>query len=180
DPANSKKRTSDYTVMVVIGLSPDQNYYRLYGFRDRLNLTQRADKLMELHREWQPKQVGYEKYGMQSDIEHIKYVMEQKNYRFNIVELGGSISKEDRIKKLIPVYEQGRYYSAERQSFVDYEGITRDYVQLFLDNEYLAFPVCVHDDMLDCESRIMDPDLNAEFPKEAPKKTQRSQSYSGT
>lgn len=165
DPASKKKSTSDYTVMEVIGLAPDQNYYLLEGLRDRLNLTQRAAKLFELHRKWHPLRVGYESYGLQADIEHVQYEMEHRNYRFEIVELGGSLAKEDRIKKLIPVYEQGRFYSPERQSFVDYEGTPRDYVQLFTDNEYLAFPVCSHDDMLDCRARILDPVLGAEFPE---------------
>lgn len=173
DPASAKKTTSDYTVMKVIGLAPDNNYYLIAAIRDRLNLTQRAAKVFELHREHQPKAVGYEKYGMQADVEHIQYEMEQRNYRFNITELGGSIPKEDRIKKLIPIYEQGRFYMPERLPFIDYEGRTQDFVQLFLTNEYLAFPVCVHDDMLDCKARILDPTLGAEFPKvAAPKPVQ--------
>lgn len=169
DPASKRKATSDYTVMEVLGLAPDQNYYLLEGVRDRMNLTQRASKLFELHRKWNPKRVGYESYGLQADIEHVRYEMEHRNYRFEIVELGGSVAKEDRIKKLIPVYEQGRFYSPERQSYVDYEGVNRDYVQAFTDDEYLAFPVCVHDDMLDCRARILDPVLGAEFPKAQPK-----------
>lgn len=178
DPASKKKSTSDYTVMEVIGLAPDQNYYLLEGIRDRLNLTQRAAKVFELHHKWQPKKVGYESYGLQADIEHIQYEMEDRNYRFEIVELGGSLAKEDRIKKLVPVYEQGRFYSPERQSFVDYEGRQRDYVQEFTDKEYLAFPVCVHDDMLDTRARILDPVLGAQFPKIAPQKPKRDH-YSG-
>ena len=71
DPASSKKKGSDYTVMAVIGLGTDQNYYLLDAVRDRLNLTERGDKLFELHRKWRPERVGYEKYGMQADIEYI-------------------------------------------------------------------------------------------------------------
>ena len=164
DPASKKKKTSDYTVMSVIGLAPDNNYYRLDAIRDRLNLTQRAAKLFELHRKWKPKEVGYESYGMQSDIEHMKYEMEIQNYRFNIRELGGTMAKEDRIKMLVPVYEQGRFYSPERLTFIDYEQRVVDYVRLFIDEEYTAFPVAVHDDMMDCEARILDPMLGAAFP----------------
>lgn len=170
DPANSKKDSADYTVMEVVGLAPDNNYYLLDAVRDRMNLTQRTSKLFELHRMHQPRSVGYERYGMQSDIEHIRVEMERRNYRFEIRELGGSTAKEDRIRKLIPVYEQGRFYSPERLPFVDCEGMTRDYVQLFNADEYLSFPVCVHDDMLDCRARILDPMLGAEFPKIQPTK----------
>lgn len=179
DPASSKKSTSDFTVMEVIGLAPDNNYYLIDAIRDRMNLTQRANKLFELHKIHMPKAVGYEKYGMQADIEHIKYVMEQKNYRFSITELGGSVPKEDRIKKMIPVFEQGRFYMPKRLPYVDYEGITRDYIHVFLSNEYLAFPVCVHDDMMDCRARILDQMLNAEFPKIEKPKTVKTYNAGG-
>jgi predicted phage terminase large subunit-like protein len=178
DPAHSKKTSADYTVMEVIGLAPDGNYYLLDAVRDRMNLTQRTNKLFELHRLHAPRATGYERYGMQSDVEHIQGEMERRNYRFQITELGGSLAKEDRIKKLIPVYEQKRFYSPKRLAFVDCEGVTRDYVQAFNSDEYLAFPVCVHDDMLDCRARILDEKLGAEFPKIAQNRP-RSQSYQG-
>jgi predicted phage terminase large subunit-like protein len=179
DPASAKKATSDYTVMEVIALAPDNNYYLIDAVRDRMNLTQRANKLFELHKTHQPKGVGYERYGMQADIEHIKYVMEQKNYRFNITELGGATPKEDRIKRLIPVFEQKRFYMPKRLMFIDSEGVTRDYVQIFIIDEYLAFPVSVHDDSLDCRARILDTQLGAEFPKEVKNKPVQ-QYYSGS
>lgn len=168
DPASAKKTTSDYTVMKVIGLAPDNNYYLIDAIRDRLNLTQRASKLFELHRKYQPIRVGYEKYGKDSDIEHLQYEMGQRNYRFEIVEVAGSLKKEDRIKKLIPIYEQSRFYMPKALNFVDQEGRLQDYVQLFMNDEYLAFPVLIHDDMLDCQARILDPALGAEFPKVKP------------
>jgi len=165
DPASAKKKSSDYTVMEVIALAPDNNYYLIDAVRDRLNLTQRTSKLFELHRKHNPKAVGYEHYGMQSDVEHMKYVMEQENYRFNIIELGGQIAKEDRIQRLVPIYEQGRFYMPKILYFVNYEGRRIDYIQTFIEDEYLAFPVSVHDDMLDCRARILDPALGAQFPK---------------
>ena len=179
DPANSKKTSADYTVMEVIGLAPDGNYYLIDALRDRLNLTQRTNKLFELHRIHTPRAVGYERYGMQSDIEHIQGEMERRNYRFEIKEVGGSLAKEDRIRRLIPIYEQGKFYSPKRLTFVDCEGTTRDYVQTFNSDEYLAFPVCVHDDMLDCRARILDPALGAEFPKEQKPKPQIPRHFSG-
>lgn len=165
DPASAKKKTSDYTTMPVIGLAPDHNYYLLDLVRDRLNLTQRADKLFELHRKWRPLKVGYEKYGKDSDIEHIEYTMEQKNYRFGITPLGGSVAKNDRIRGLVPPFEQGRFYLPEKLYKIDYEGRSVDVIEQFVRDEYLSFPVCVHDDMIDAIARILDPILGAEFPK---------------
>jgi hypothetical protein len=37
----------------------------------------------------------------------------------------------------------------------------------FIAEEYLAFPVSLHDDMLDCLARILDPELGASFPMPA-------------
>ena len=166
DPANEKRRTSDYTTFWVIGLGPDGNYVALDCIRDRLNLTERTTKLFELHRLWKPKGVGYEKYGMQADIEHIRVEQDRKNYRFDIKELGGATPKLDRIKKLIPIFEQGRMYLRHSRMYTDYEGTTRNLIDVFIEEEFKAFPVMVHDDMLDCLARIVDPELKAEWPKE--------------
>jgi predicted phage terminase large subunit-like protein len=166
DPANEKRRSSDYTTFWVIGLGPDQNYLALDVVRDRLNLTERTAKLFDLHRHWKPLRVGYEKYGMQADIEHIKTEQDRRNYRFDVVELGGQTPKLDRIKKLIPLFEGGRFYLQHSRMYTDYEGRTANLIDVFIEEEYKAFPVMAHDDMLDCMARIVDPELRAEFPRE--------------
>ncbi len=164
DPAGERKKGSDYTVMLVLALAPDGNRYLLDGVRDRLNLTGRAAALFRLHRAWRPLAVGYEKYGMQADIEHVRAEQERRNYRFDITPLGGPMPKKDRIRRLVPEFEQGRMLLPHSLPFVDAEGKRRDLAREFVDEEYLAFPVSRHDDMLDCLARILDPDLGAEFP----------------
>lgn len=171
DPAGEKKLKNtgtDYTVMWVVGVAPDGRYYLIDGLRDRLNLTQRAQKLMSLVRKYRPLRVGYEKYGLQADIEHIRFLQEQQNYHFEVVELGGQMPKNDRIRRLIPVFEQHRFYTPGVLTYKDSEGSIRDLMREFEQDEYLAFPVCVHDDMLDCLARILDPDLGVLFPDEDP------------
>ena len=165
DPAGSKKTGSDYSVFIVVGLSPDGNYYLVDAVRDRLNLTERAALLFRLHRRYRPLAVGYERYGMQADVEHIRAEQEREGYRFAVTELGGSMPKNDRIRRLIPLFEQGRFYLPVTLPFVDAEGRARDFVREFVDEEYTAFPVAGHDDMLDCLARIVDPDLGAVFPQ---------------
>lgn len=166
DPASGKKKSSDYTAAWVIGLAPDGNYYALDIIRDRLNLTQRARLVMDLHRKWKPKEVRYEKYGLQADIEHLQYVQAQENYRFDIVEVGGQTSKEDRIKRLIPICEQGRFYLPRSLHKTNYEGAVEDVVSVFIEQEYKAFPVPLHDDMLDSLARIAEPELSLVWPQE--------------
>jgi len=168
DPASEKKKNSDYTSMWCVGLGPDKNYYIVDMLRDRLNLTERAAALFEWHRKYTPKGVGYEKYGMQADIEHIKSRQREDNYRFEITELGGSMPKPDRIRRLIPLFEQGRVYLPPSRFYTNYEGVTEDMVQIFIEQEYKAFPVPLHDDMLDALARITDEKMNIVWPKPTP------------
>jgi phage terminase large subunit-like protein len=165
DPASEKKKGSDWTVMWAIGLGQDGNYYHLEVIRDRLSLTQRADTIIKLHRKWKPTGVGYEKYGMQADIEHIKTEQQRLNYRFEITELGGQMPKADRIKRLVPKFEQGKFYLKYNEFKTNYEGKSEDLVDVFINNEYLAFPVPLHDDMLDALARILDEDLGIVWPQ---------------
>ncbi|HRT88306.1 MAG TPA: hypothetical protein P5296_16990, partial [Anaerohalosphaeraceae bacterium] len=165
DPAGEKKRENDYTVMLVMALGQDENYYLVDGLRDRLNLTERTEKLMHFHRKYRPVRTGYEKYGKDSDIEHIKDEQDRQNYRFEIVPLGGSMPKFDRIRTLVPIFENGRMFIPNFLYFIDYEGKQRDLVSEFINDEYSAFPVSLHDDILDCMARIRDPLLKAQFPE---------------
>mgnify|MGYP000750535944 CR=1 FL=1 len=159
DPANSKRKGSDFTTFWVVGLGPDRNYILLDLVRDRLNLTERTQTLLDLHRAWRPEAVGYEQYGMQADISHILTVQEQQNYRFHIHELGGQTPKPDRIRRLIPLFEQKRVYCRRTRMHTDYEGKTVNLIDVFVEEEYKAFPVMAHDDMLDCLARIEDPEF---------------------
>jgi predicted phage terminase large subunit-like protein len=158
DPAGAKNKRSDYTSGWVVGLGPDENVYILEMVRDRLNLTQRAALVMRWHRKWKPLEVRYEKIGMQADIEHIQEVQKQQNYRFDIFEVGGTTPKNERIKRLVPYFEQGRVYLPRTHYYTDYQGKSEDLTQVFIQQEYKPFPVSVHDDMLDGLSRLIEPE----------------------
>lgn len=164
DPAGEKKAESDYTAMVVLGLGADGNIYVIDMVRDRLNLTERGKKLLRLHRKYRPIGVGYEKYGLQADIEYVKLLQEKENYRFNITPLGGPMPKHDRIRRLVPDFEQGRVFLPYRTMYVDYQKKIHDLTMEFIKDEYVLFPVAEHEDMLDGMARIKDPDLGAVYP----------------
>jgi phage terminase large subunit-like protein len=163
DPAGEKKKDHSYTVILVVGLAEDKNYYLVDGIRDRINLTERAAKVFEFHRQYDIISVGYEKYSMQADIEHLQDKMEREKYRFPIVQLGGQTSKNDRIKKLIPIFETNRMWIPQFLYFISNDGKQHDLSDEFVNEEYLPFPVG-YKDMLDCMARIVDPELNAQFP----------------
>jgi phage terminase large subunit-like protein len=175
DPSGGKSRKSagnattkqknDYTSIFVIGHGEDEKYRVLDMVRDRLSLTQRADALFALHRLWKPSVVAYEEYGMQADIEHIQYVQKQELYEFTITPMGGAMSKEARILRLVAHFENGwkpgqdpdpRIILPTACHKIDYQGHNRDLVKDFVEQEYTAFPVLKHDDMLDCLARVID------------------------
>ena len=171
DAASSKKKGSDYTSMWVIGLNVDRNRYALDMVRDRLNLKERGDRLFALHRKWSDaglriKQVRYERYGLMADIEHLQARMEDEGYRFQITEVGGVTSKADRIKRLLPIFEQGQMWLPENMYVTDWQKTTVDLVRAFIEEEYMAFPVGMHDDMLDALARMEEPDKTLVWPKE--------------
>ena len=167
DAASSKKKGSDYTAMWAVGLGHDRNYYCIPEVRDRLNLKERADRLFSLHRRYKPKQVRYEKYGLMSDTEHYQSRMEAENYRFQIIEVAGQTSKEDRVKRLIPLFEAGRIYLPKSHHITDWQRTPVDLVQAFIEEEYMAFPVGLHDDLLDALARIAEPELHLIWPRES-------------
>jgi phage terminase large subunit-like protein len=176
DPASrkphsvSKAKKNDYTSMWVIGYGADEKYRVLDMRRDKMNLTKRTNTLIELHQKWKPGLVGYEDYGMQADIEHIQHVQKEKVYEFEITPIGGKMKKELRILRLVPLFENGyksvqdggdgipksRIILPTSCNQIDYEGRNRDLVKDFIEQEYTAFPVLKHDDMMDCLARIID------------------------
>jgi len=167
DPANSKKKTSDYTVMFVVAACDDQNYYIVDMIRDRLNLKERTETLFALVKQYKNKgliRVGYEQYGMQADIEHIREKQDELNYHFTIKELGGRMAKTDRIGKLVPDFEAGKIYIPRQIMKKNYEGRMQNLVDIFIKEEYLTFPTPQHDDMLDALARIKDDELSVSFP----------------
>lgn len=173
DPANEKKKDNDYTVIWVVGLGPDQKARVLEIIRDRLSLPERTAKIMNLHKKYSQlcgssrriQQTRYEKYGKDADIDHIEEVQEIESYRFEITEVGGTTPKPDRIRRLVPKFEQGTILLPRTQHYTDYTGKTRDLIQDFINEEYKAFPTCIHDDMLDGLARLFEPKLELNWPK---------------
>lgn len=164
-----KKKLSDRTTMMVIGLAPDKNYYWLDGICDRLNPTDRIDRLFDLHRKWaelsgKPPKVGYEHYSIQTDTHYIRQKQEDTTYRFPMVELGGRMEKNERIRRMIPDMQMGRWYFPLTMVRVDYMGRAIDLVRELVKSEMGSFPKSKYDDMMDAMSRVYDADLNVIWP----------------
>ncbi len=175
DPANEKKdkerNDPDYTAIVVVGLANDNNYYILDIVRDRMNPTERIEALIQKHMKWNARngkgktiKVAVEKYGMMTDSHYLRVMQEEYNYRFPVIEVGGPMSKQDRIRKLEPLFSNQRVYLPKKILYDSIDGNTYELVESFKD-ELCMFPYGKHDDMIDAFARILDDKLNARFPK---------------
>jgi len=158
DPANEKDKTSDYTVIVLISIDASGNKYLEDMVRDKLNLGERWDaiKLM-VHDHPDILCCWYEKYGKDSDIWYFEQKQKEEGVYFTIEAMGGSVAKRDRVRRFVPICEQGKFYLPE--GGIVYRG--RDVVKEFINEEYSVFPFCKTFDMIDIISRIEDPGIKA-------------------
>jgi phage terminase large subunit-like protein len=155
DPASGKK-DSDFTAMCVLGIGPDGNWYWLDGVRDRLTLQQRATEYLRLHRKWRPQYCAYEEYGLQADLAYLEERQDRETYRFEITPVKGKLSKFDRVNRLIPLCADGKFWLPEALFRTTTEGKLEDLILTTIEQEFLAWPVPAHDDMIDALSRVFD------------------------
>jgi hypothetical protein len=88
--------------------------------------------------------------------------------------VGGSLSKEVRIRRLMPLFEQAKIVLLPYWLRNIYDWTTADLVQDIIKQEYTAFPVSQHDDMLDALSRMCDEkELGLHWPQTDLQRAQR-------
>jgi len=168
DPAAKKKKESDYTVMCVIGTDALRNYWLIDMVRDKLNLGERWESLKRLVLSWGLNDIGYEQYGAMSDVEFMNRMMQETGCYFRITELGGQVSKDDRIKKLVPDFQRGRWILPDSLVYRNVKGEFKDLMVDFQEEYESWVPGrnVGHDDMLDCLARIYESKMNVIFPTE--------------
>lgn len=124
DPSAGRHKTSDRTAIAVIGIDTLDNRYLLDGYCHRMPQSERWQKLLELWRKWanpdkmpgvQVCEVGWERYGMQEDIEYFEREMRRLEISFPIKELSwvrerGKESKPSRIGRLEPDFRLARFH----------------------------------------------------------------------
>lgn len=123
DPSRGRTIRSDRTAIAVVGVDAQGNKYLLDGMRHRMKLSQRWENLLALRTKWnnaigvQMLRVGYERYGQQSDDEYFQEKMraiKEDSEQFAIEELAwpneGSNSKQDRVQRLQPDFEGGKFF----------------------------------------------------------------------
>jgi hypothetical protein len=65
-----------------------------------------------------------------------------------VVFAGGTTSKVDRIRRLLPIFEGARITLPPTRHRTLYDKRTVDLVDVLIEEEYAAFPVGTHDDVL--------------------------------
>lgn len=163
DPASTQKKKSDYTVIERWGIDNDGFHNLIEGIRDKLTAFQRIDKVFEMvRRSKNLKWLSYEVIGgRHGDLEVIKQRQMKEQLFFLVRETKASqVSKADRIEqRLVPIYHN-RIVKLPRESNFksQYDGKVYNFTEL-LKLEYLQFPFNEHDDILDCQSQIMEEQL---------------------
>ena len=85
--------------------------------------------------------------------------------------------KEDRIRRLIPLFENERVYLPRSINYTTVNGEQIELVKELVDSEMMTFPVAKHDDMLDAFSRLLEEEVYASFPSTNLKVHRRGESY---
>jgi predicted phage terminase large subunit-like protein len=146
DPAISLSRTADYTGMIVAGMAADRKIYVVDYVHERVVPNQLVDHVFRLVDKWKLTRIGIETIAFQLTLKYnLQEEMRRRNKFFSIEEIGrrdNQMSKEARIRRLQPYFEQGLVYlRRDMQPIVD---------------ELLSFPRGKHDDLIDALSRQLD------------------------
>jgi hypothetical protein len=178
DPALGKEESHDRSAILVICAGPEGRLFWVDGVLDRLNPGERIDHLIRLCRAWRPRQIVYEEYAAQNDTYFLERALEAQGLtnlpgqdggvmitsvgRKAKYTPGGRLHKHDRIMQLVPDFRDGRIWIPKRMVRTLLDGSKMDLVSHFINREYLPYAgenSIAHDDMLDCLSRIRDPEV---------------------
>jgi phage terminase large subunit-like protein len=149
DPANKKKKRSDFTGGSTIGVTPDGYWFILNLIRDKYNPKEIVDRIFKEYDTFKPEVTGIEEVGKETIKFYLLEQMRKLQKFFRLKELKTKgVAKEDRIKRLIPRFEQQTIFLPVSLVRKNWEGKTVDVVQAFED-EYSYFPLAKTDDILD-------------------------------
>lgn len=121
DPSMGRTKSSDRTAIAVIGIDALNNRYFLDGFCHRMKLSQRWQAVKEMHNKWskargvQMVRIGYERYGMQTDLEYFdEQIIKDRIEGLSIEEVSwtreGGQSKAQRVGRLEPYFRNSQFW----------------------------------------------------------------------
>lgn len=142
DPAISLSKTADYTGMIVAGMDSERRIYVVDYVHERMVPSRLVDEVFRLVTKWKLTRMGIETIAFQLTLKYtLQEEMRKRGKFFMIEEMGRrdkQDSKEARIRRLQPYFEQGLVLlRSDMTAIVD---------------ELLSFPRGRHDDLIDCMS----------------------------
>lgn len=147
DPAISLEKSADYTGMVVIGEDEYGYIYVLDIVRARLSPSDIINEIFRLREKWSLIDIGIEEIAFQRALSYsLRDDSRFKEHPFHITELKPrERSKDQRIKGLQPLYENGRILHDKLHPNT-----------IYLEDELTRFPHGSHDDIIDAFSYTLD------------------------
>lgn len=142
DLAISTKQTADYSVFVVVGIDREQNIWVLDLQRKRVNALGIIDTLFDIQLNWKPDLIGIETGQIELTLEPFIQKAEHERrvtLRYEKLRTRGA-DKGTRARPIQGRMEQGKVFFPA----VD----TVNWMEVLM-NEFLAFPLGTHDDIVD-------------------------------
>ncbi len=136
DPAISQEEGADFTGIVVVAVDSHTNWYVQIAKRERMTPTQIINLCFELNDRYKPMAIGIEGVAYQKALLYMmSEEMRKRNKVVPVAEIKHQtkVSKEMRIRAMVPRYEWGLIY--HKQGLHD------------LEMELLQFPRSSHDDI---------------------------------
>lgn len=139
DLAISQKLTADFTVICVVGVDSENNWFILDIIFGRFDPTETMDKIFQAVSKHKPIKVGVERVAYQAAMEHFLIKeMPKRNIYFGIQPLFAEKKKELRIEQLQPRFNAGTIWLPEEASWLsEFEA------------QFIAFPRGNKDDIPD-------------------------------
>ncbi len=177
DPAGSKDKTSDSTVIAVIGCTYLRQFFLVDMIRDKLDVYERFQMLKEMYQKHDPYDAYYEKQALNSDLEVFEREMEREKFYFPIEKFQSNETgaKRKRIKAFGGLLRKKEFFLPEKIYYTDITDVERELISEFINEEYTKYPHNkAHDDMLDCMAMIQNVDVvfPEEDTEEQPKKVE--------
>lgn len=147
DPALSLSKEADYTACVVVAQDQYGYIYILDIIRARMSPSDIINEVFRLRDRWNLVDIGIEQVAFQKTLAYsMREDLRFKNRPFHITELKPQErSKDQRIKGLQPLYENGKILHNKLLAN-----------NIYLEDELIRFPRSTHDDIIDALSYIVD------------------------
>lgn len=146
DPAISLADSADFTALVVVHVDEDNTWYLEVAKHMRITATDTVRMLFNVAEYFKPSAIGVEDVAYQKALLH--FTAEEMRRRKHVIPLKGvgrgpSLTKEMRIRSLVPRFEWGRIKLSSKPGAMD------DFI-----DEYNKFPRGAHDDIIDALASI--------------------------